>query len=150
MTRKPFWGIIRHMAEMKDMYRIVKFAYSKDIPSLVKLKAPKESEAALKLSEAYLSSLKKYHRKPHKAQLAKLIHSAHIEESYLRTVGKTNAGLHLEVTRKGIHLIAKKFHFFRVGLWDESLKSYGTTVALFAGGGIGAILLYIIQLIFGH
>ncbi len=141
-----FSGILRRMAEMKDMYRLTCYVASEEYD-----KIDGSIKAVLTHSQAIQSLIDSYKDKASIStdKCIRIIQAA-VEHEYIKAVGNDQTGTLYDITPiKGNHLIAKKFRL-PVGLIDESLKTYGTTITLLAGGGAGAIILYAIQLIFGH
>lgn len=144
-------SIIRRMAEFKDMYKLVKYVDSDKYDEAILDKKRNDEESIKRLEELYAKQrfLGRW-RKPSHAKIYGVMVDAS-KHKYIKPYEDDKFGHAYDTTTKGRHLIAKKAYFFRVGLWDESLKDYdkaqtvviliGTAIlTAFGGGVIGFIL----------
>jgi hypothetical protein len=112
-------GIIKIMAEMRDVYKLVKFISSRKY-EMHPVRTSDELDAfgaVLGLALVYVGDDIHKQGKTHR-----VFHAAH-EKGYIRLI----QGNRIVITPKGTHLLGKKLYFLRVGLWDESLKQYDKT-----------------------
>lgn len=115
--------IIRRMAEMKDMYKITKYINSNRYSKLCTTLATVEAGEALDLTVADYRA----YRWINKPTLNKALAYINLtkKDRYINWLDRDKKMLH--VTSEGHHLVGKRLYFFRVGLWDESLKHYDKT-----------------------
>jgi hypothetical protein len=115
--------IIRRMAEVKDMYTVVRFVGKSDVEDFMNDTIKTKREASLKFIETFQANFKAYILRSNFNRLVVTLGNA-IEDCYLEYIGDSETGIFLNVSRKGSHLLGKRFYFFRVGLCSESLKQY--------------------------
>jgi len=139
------------MADMKDIYRVVKPLENISHEDYEKIRGKSEGEAIVNYTVIYQANLKRYRRKYTDFKTSNIIYNA-LKDGYVYAIGGKKTGITLTVNRKGSRLLAKKFYIFRVGLWEESLKEYETTktlivaivVAVLGSGSITAIVTYML------
>ncbi|MGA3150447.1 MAG: hypothetical protein ABSD10_02450 [Candidatus Saccharimonadales bacterium] len=129
------------MAEMKDMYKLVRYIDSNRYEILSHTQTFKaQNEALLALTQDYIKSRKL--RKPSESTVAAIL-VASKEHGYIDWLS-SNWTLYV-TSIKGRHFIGKKFFIYPAGLVDDSLKAYGRSQRFYTGAVVGGAILAIIE-----
>lgn len=109
------------MADVKDMYKMTRFVDSSHYYKKFNADHHKTLvEARDNLAKLYANKYR--YLRIDQITALKLINRTE-SNGYIRIL-KDDEGAAFDITDKGHHLIGKSWYFFRVGLWDESLKKY--------------------------
>lgn len=120
-------GIIEHMAEMKDMYKMTKYIDSDRYDKLTESFLGLTNDVTLGMTADDYVSYRRLN-KPSKTKTLSFIHLTK-KNKYINWLDREKTMLH--VTAEGHHLLGKKAYFYRSGLIDESLKHYDKTQTVF-------------------
>jgi len=120
--------ILRRMAEVKEMCKLVKYVDSDDYDQLTTGKKQTEEAALRELSNLYIKT--KRFRKPSSGKVSGIIYDA-LEHRYIKFLGDVNNGYILDTTTKGRKFIARSWFIYPTGRIEESMKAYPETRALF-------------------
>lgn len=125
------------MAEMKDMYKVVKSVDSATYDRFIEENKYEHLEDSVQaFVEKYKTKRKIF--KLSNSRILATIASA-IEHRYIRWTDTTHKTL-IVTNDKGRHFLGRKFYFYRAGLIDDSLKAYGRSQRLFLGLGVGTLI----------
>jgi len=127
---------------MKDMYKLVKYIDTDQYQELIDSNSfQNHGEGLQALRDGYRK--RRLWLRASDFKIAKIFRNAK-EHGYVDWLEQKSGKL--VVTSKGRHLLGKKFYFYRAGLVDDSLKAYGRSQRFYAGIGIGAIGLIVVQI----
>ncbi len=119
----PDGGIIQRMAEMKDMYRLMK-CIEREIEELEKKNEKKLRKGNLIAVVPRQLVIEKYtatHKSLPYGKATRIFNSTK-NHGYI----DTDYSDKLHITTNGEHFLAKKWFILPVGLWNDSLKAYDT------------------------
>jgi hypothetical protein len=140
--------IIRRMADVKDIYKLTKFIDSEKYENTKNSISTSPVNAVNDFFNLYNATRR--FKKLSNTRAALLLESA-MEQGYILSVSNSSIGMMYEVSpTKGRHILAKKLYFFRVGLWDESMKHYDTTKSVIISSGIAALIATVVSSIIAH
>lgn len=131
-------GILRRMADVKDMYKLVKFIASDNYVNSHYGESKTKTFAVNDLLEQYVAS-KRFWKVTESKALRVFDHTISSDYLTIGVIDDNDTVITVKAPR-GTHLIEKQWYFFRVGLWDESLKIYSESQKFFTGAFVGGLI----------
>lgn len=131
--RQGYFSIMGRMAEMKDMYKLVKYIDSDEYDTPVRNKTSRDG--------AMSELVYKYSIKSGVAQMrvTKVLESA-LHYDYIKIASDHLSGSYFILTpKKGRQLVAKKWRIYPCGLVEQTMQVYPETHTFYKGVAIAIV-----------